>query len=216
MKSIIRYIALFLSILAFADLISLLLCTDVQFGTFQVPQWILQLFFLVIAGSAGALWFVAAESTQHSPISNPLKSGAKPKPEHLIEEYKLAQSSAEHHDKLLWSTSGLVWGASLILLGYVSKDHSLSNKGIPIVFVSLLGIALTIAVWWMTYIWNTVMGIKYKRCQQIEEELGLHQNIDLEKVYPKGRMKWLYAVVSIFFLWTWLTILLNNLCPQVP
>ena len=32
----------------------------------------------------------------------------------LLVEYQAAQDSAQHHDSLVWTTTGIIWGAGLV------------------------------------------------------------------------------------------------------
>ena len=37
----------------------------------------------------------------------------------LLVEYQAAQSSAQHHDQLVWTVTSIVWGSNLVLLGVI-------------------------------------------------------------------------------------------------
>jgi hypothetical protein len=40
----------------------------------------------------------------------------------LLTEYNAAQSSAEHHDRLVWTVSSILWAGSLALMGIILKN----------------------------------------------------------------------------------------------
>ncbi len=40
----------------------------------------------------------------------------------LLVEYQTAQDSAEHHDALLWNVTAIIWGANLVLIGFVLQS----------------------------------------------------------------------------------------------
>jgi len=59
----------------------------------------------------------------------------------------------------------------------------------------------------MASVWNRVKLIKYERCQELERRLGFRQHLNVNDVYPQGRMRILYAVVSLILTGAWLAVL---------
>jgi hypothetical protein len=207
MRPVVRVAAMVLSAFTLVVFLPVLACVSVYAGSWLVEPWLLILFGVALAGCAVTLWSVSQQVRPQPASPEVVNQSPGPSRAELLEEYKLAQASAEHHDKLLWSTTGIVWGASLVLLGIVFKDLRAIPEHSPRVLLSLLGIALTIGVWWMTTVWNTVMRVKYERCQELERLLGFRQHINVHDAYPRGRMSILYAVISFILLGTWLGVL---------
>jgi len=133
------------------------------------------------------------------------------KQERLLVEYQAAQSSAEHHDTLIWSITGVVWAASLILLGFMLDALAKDELKYVIVLMSVLGILMLIKVWVYTYQLAALKIHKYDRCKEIEAVLGLKQHSTLK--YPGGRQKNFYSAVMVVFIVVWLMVAFLALCP---
>lgn len=134
----------------------------------------------------------------------------EPTPEQLLVEYQAAQSSAEHHDGLIWTITGVVWGASLILLGFLLQQVDKPQLKHIIVLVSVLGVLMNVKVWVYTYQLAAVKNHKYDRCKVIESHLGLRQHSTL--VYASGRQKLFYSAVMILFIIVWVVVAGTALC----
>jgi hypothetical protein len=141
--------------------------------------------------------------------STEVDSLTEPNPEYLLVEYQAAQNSAEHHDGLIWSITGVTWGASLILLGFLLENAANPQLKHIVVLVSILGVLLNIKVWAYTYQLAAIKNYKYNRCKAIETKLRLKQHSTL--IYPKGRQKFLYSVVMILFIVIWIAVAVTAL-----
>jgi len=97
----------------------------------------------------------------------------------LLVEYQAAQASAEHHDNLIWTATNVIWGASLILLGFILQSVTNNGPRPLIIVLCILGLFLNIFVWISALQYNSVKNQKYRRCKEIEERLGLRQHRDL-------------------------------------
>jgi membrane protein DedA with SNARE-associated domain len=128
----------------------------------------------------------------------------RPTPEYLLVEYKAAQDSAQHHDTLIWSITSVVWGASLLMLGFLLGRVSDPSLKHIVVLISALGILLNVKVWIYTYQLSSVKIQKYDRCKAIERQLGLQQHSTLR--YPAGRQKVLYSIVMVLFIILWIVV----------
>ncbi len=119
-------------------------------------------------------------------------------------EYQAAQNSAQHHDNLIWSLNGVVWAASLVLLGFLLKLTPDRSYLLIVTMVSILGILLIIKVWSYTFQLAKVKRDKYNRCKEIEEKLGLQQHRTVK--WPSGRQKKLHSAVMILFILIWFVV----------
>jgi hypothetical protein len=123
----------------------------------------------------------------------------------FLVEYQAAQASAEHHDVLLWSVTSTVWGASLILLGFVLGNLNEATLRPLISFLSVMGVVLSVFVWLSAWQFRSLKIQKYLRCKQIETSFNFHQHTDVR--YP-GRIAWIfYCVVMCFFVIGWILVL---------
>ena len=123
---------------------------------------------------------------------------------HSTEEYLAAQDSAQHHDNLIWTATGLVWTDNFVLLGFIIQSTSSGDTGLFVPLASFLGALLTAAAWRMVLVWNEVMNAKYRRCRELEVQLRMNQHRAVEAIYPRGEMKFWYGLVSVIFLVAWL------------
>jgi len=146
--------------------------------------------------------------THHIDPAQPAKQqagGSGPSTDDLRVEYQAAQDSAQHHDSLVWSVTSVIWGGSLILMGFIlaaSKEDSLR----PVLIVlSLLGIVLTIGVWAFALQLNAVKRHKYARCKEIEAVLHLRQHSTLR--WASGSQRVVYGIIMVLFLAAWAVIL---------
>lgn len=135
---------------------------------------------------------------------NSLDSG---KVEHdaLLVEYQAAQDSAQHHDILLWTVTGLMWGASLILLGFVLEKLTDPTLRPLITAVSVLGIVINVTVWIFALQFNSVKRQKYARCKELEKQLNLSQHRNLR--YASKSQGILYGIVMLIFIFTWIIVI---------
>ena len=119
----------------------------------------------------------------------------------LIAEYQAAQGSAQHHDQLVWAITSILWGSSLVLLGFVLGMLGRPDLRLPITFVVINAIVLTIYLWKCVRQLRDVKIHKYRRCIAIEEQLGMQQHRTLQ--YSAGEQTRGYSIVMSLFLALW-------------
>jgi hypothetical protein len=134
-----------------------------------------------------------------------------PAPDVLLVEYQAAQDSAQHHDNLVWTTTGIIWGSSLVLLGFVLANLTTSPLKLVITALSALGLLLCAFVWTAAVQFGSVKSQKYNRCKEIEQLLGLKQHSELQ--YKSRAQRTLYAVTMSAFVVTWIVVLLTVWLP---
>lgn len=123
----------------------------------------------------------------------------------LLCEYQAAQDSAHHHDSLLWTTVSVVGGAMLVLLGFVLDDPK-EMEGQPVfVAVGLLGIVLVVTLVVLVVQFNGLMNLKYTRCKELEEELGMKHHLEVRHL--RGSQKALLSVIGLFLMVIWIWVL---------
>jgi hypothetical protein len=142
----------------------------------------------------------------------PNQGGAAPQPTHddLRAEYQAAQDSAQHHANLIWSVTSIMWGTSLVLMGFILgalKEPALR----PLITVlSVLGIVLIVFLWIFALQYNAAMRHKYARCKEIESTLHLRQHSTLR--WKSGSQRILYGVVMVVLLTAWVAVLWTAWC----
>ena len=126
-----------------------------------------------------------------------------------LAEYQAAQASAEHHDQLVWTVTSILWGASLVLLGFV-LDAMTGTPSPPIAlfyFLAGLGILITIAVTIYTFSLRYIKVKKYKRCRELEVLLGAEQHTKLD--YPRLLQTVVHVFVNVGFIVAWVVVICN-------
>jgi len=123
----------------------------------------------------------------------------------LLVEYQAAQNSAQHHDILLYTTTSVMWGASLILLGFILNNLANTALRPLITLLSILGLVLCVTVWIFALQFNSIKRQKYRRCKKIEEILNLSQHRTLR--YASRSQRFLYGIIMLIFISTWIFIL---------
>ena len=97
----------------------------------------------------------------------------------LLVEYQKAQDSAEHHDNLVGNVTNL-WLGSAIFIGFVlsglGSSHAHQYKTV-LYLVIALGMFLTVLVWTWANRAGQLKQLKYDRCKEIEQTLGMHQHL---------------------------------------
>jgi hypothetical protein len=129
----------------------------------------------------------------------------------LLVEYEAAQNSAQHHDGLVWSTTNVIWAASIVLLGFAldaMKDGFESNwvVNVALLAVSGLGIVLNGILGEWTAQLRDVKRQKYKRCKEIEDLLVLGQHTTLD--YKAGAQTRRHRCVRCAFIVVWAAVAL--------
>jgi len=132
-------------------------------------------------------------------------SASEPTDEQLLVEYQTAQDSAHHHDNLIWSITSIMWGASLVLLGFIIQAATNPALASLIVAATVLGILLNLCVLIAAFQLNSVKNQKYDRCKEIEGRFGLRQHRTVQ--YARGVQRVFYVLVTVVFLIAWGTVL---------
>jgi hypothetical protein len=135
----------------------------------------------------------------------------------LLAEYQAAQSSAEHHDRLVWTVSSIMWGGSLALMGIILKNPTTDLwGGISKIFLCFLGYRLARFVMDCQGEFRHLKNQKYRRCVEIEEVLGMeHHRANKWKEGTQttayNKIMWLFIIawflvgflVMVSVLWNW-------------
>lgn len=137
----------------------------------------------------------------------------------LFTEYEKAQDSAEHHDRLVWEVSSIIFGCMAILIGQIVTNLS----DIPcelLILIGVLGIALCLFLLICVLSFRNIKEQKYKRCREIENYLNENHLKN-----PKSKMKnhsglfylpniqlTMYIFVLVIFLVIWIMILTTKVC----
>lgn len=140
---------------------------------------------------------------QNSLPHEEVKSVGCPDP-HLLIEYPKAQDSAQHHDTLLWRITGIIWGASMVLLGFVASNLTKPGLKPLIAVLGVFGPVLSICVWLVAWMLNSVKNQKYRRCKEIERLFHFTQHSSLR--YPARTGLVLYSVIMLLFLFVWILV----------
>ncbi len=124
--------------------------------------------------------------------------------EFFLIEYQAAQDSAQYHDNLIWTTTGIIWGASLVLSGFVMQNINNNALKPYIIAACSLAILQLIFLWTMARQWKSVKNQKYSRCKEIEELFDFKQHSQLK--YKKNSMGIFYGIVTASQIVFWGTI----------
>ena len=128
----------------------------------------------------------------------------------LLVEYQKAQDSAQHHDSLIWTSGGILWGASLVLIALVVGGLHERRPTALFVGISLFAMLLQGFHWIMAETYNAVKNRKYERCREIEAKINEEKTQHLMKThlhenekYPKKRFTYWYRAVAVAYLGLW-------------
>jgi uncharacterized membrane protein YfcA len=130
----------------------------------------------------------------------------------LLVEYQKAQDSAEHHDDLVSTLSGL-WLGSAVLIGFVLSGLGSSRIAHhkPVLYlVILVGVLVSVlALYWATRS-RQIKDKKYERCREIENELGglMHQHTARAGSGRRWRW-WLYCSPITALIAVWVALLVD-------
>jgi heme/copper-type cytochrome/quinol oxidase subunit 4 len=127
----------------------------------------------------------------------------------LLFEYQAAQDSAQHHDSLLWNITGIIWGAELVLLGFIIQSIE-SFRSKPVVLISSFLAIVLIIFLFVTFLYlRNIRNFKYARCKEIEVILGLKQHRLLP--HPKFIGTIMFYSVLLIFIVTWVIVIITYL-----
>ena len=122
-------------------------------------------------------------------------------------EYQSSQSSAQHHDSLVWTSRGMIWSAELILLGFVIQSIDKPQLKHSIIATCILALILIIYLWITSFSLRNIVNQKYDRCKEIEEELELKQHLSLKNKKNLGTIS--FSIVMSVYLATWIVVLVT-------
>lgn len=105
----------------------------------------------------------------------------------LLIEYQKAQDSAEHHDTLLWTVSGIVFAALTAFFQSIATN----------IWASLLGIVLLFALWIFNRSFRYYKQKSYERCKEIEKILGMKHHLMKER-FCIGQWEILLFLLIVF------------------
>ncbi len=132
--------------------------------------------------------------------------GEKPDKATLLVEYQAAQSSAQFHDGLIWSVTNVLWIAALVLFGFILTQMQNEALRVLLTALSVLGLSLVVFAWICALQFNSIKNQKYKRCKEIEADLGMTQHTRLE--YPRYFQRVMYGGVMVVFVVSWSLLLI--------
>jgi hypothetical protein len=127
--------------------------------------------------------------------------------EKLLVEYESAQDSAQHHDNLVWTTSGLIWASSIVLLGFVLNSLSGQPNKLFILGLSIISILMYVALLIFAFQFAYIKKQKYNRCKEIEKVLGLKQHSTLK--YKGWIQRVIYIIIISVFIIFWILVILK-------
>lgn len=128
-----------------------------------------------------------------------------PDKEILLVEYQAAQSSAEHHDTLVWTVTSIIWAANLVLLGFMLNSiNKIELKGWLLAF-SFLGIFLCVNVWIFACQFRKIKNKKYNRCKFIEKKLKMRQHLSIRD--SKVKQWTIYSIITGMFIGLWIGVI---------
>lgn len=121
----------------------------------------------------------------------------------FLTEYSKAQDSAEHHDTLIWTSTGVACAANIALLIFVIRKETFLNYPITSTLLGLLGMLLIGSVWFLADALIALKKRKYDRCKELERKFGFKQHLNESKHYPAGRQRGFYnlCMASILIIW---------------
>jgi hypothetical protein len=128
----------------------------------------------------------------------------------LLAEYKAAQSSAQHHDRLLWTVTSILCGGSLALMGIILKNSPMKGVwGVVSFLLCVLGLILTVLVWFAQRQFRRLRKHRYDRCKEIEEVLNM--NLHRATVWKEGSQTIAYSATMVLFIIAWYFIAMSVL-----
>jgi hypothetical protein len=117
----------------------------------------------------------------------------------LLAEYQAAQSSAEHHDRLVWTATSIIWGGSLVLMGFILKNPLKGWWGFVQFLLCFIGILLTDFACFAQLDFRDKKNQKYDRCKEIEKILGMEQHLKTKTGFQTD----IYGLIMNLFLLAW-------------
>ncbi len=127
--------------------------------------------------------------------------------------YERAQEAAYHTDAVLWEATAIIWGGNTLLLGFILEALDKKEALRPIIWVSVIGLVLTIFVAIMWYVARITKSISYSTCRKIEARYQFPWHLRLHSVihrfYPKAIATNCAYFISACFVCMWLYVILH-------
>src|SRR2546425_5440211 len=117
----------------------------------------------------------------------------------LLVEYQAAQASAEHHDGIIWVVTGIIWGASLVLLGLAVDHADKPELRLPVAGIAILAILLHCFLWGVHSQFRTLKIQKYERCKVIERRLKHMSHHTAVAHEQESQTAW-YRIIQFLFI----------------
>ena len=131
----------------------------------------------------------------------------KPTQESLLVEYQAAQSSAQHHDGLVWTVTNILWALSLAIFGFVLTKLGEPSLKVMLTGLAFVGVMLLSYAWFCALQFGFIRNQKYKRCKEIESILGLKQHTELQ--HPPYFQRVMYAILFWFIVIAWIVLIVH-------
>lgn len=125
-----------------------------------------------------------------------------------LTEYQKAQDSAQHHDSIIWTATGVVWVGNIALFAFVFSIMQNLKSSTFLIILSALGILMTLSMLFLSLIRMKTLKQKYDRCIKLEECYGFEQNKNLK--YRAGLQKISHIITTLAFIVAWLYIGANS------
>jgi len=130
-----------------------------------------------------------------------------PSEEALLVEYQAAQSSAQHHDGLVWTVTNILWALSIAVFGFVLTKLGESGLRTMLTGLAFIGVMLLCYSWLCALQFSFIRNQKYKRCKEIESQLGLKQHTQLR--YRTYLQRVLYALLFWTIITAWMVLIVH-------
>jgi hypothetical protein len=127
----------------------------------------------------------------------------------LLVEYQAAQASAQHHDQLLWTVTGIAWATNLALMGFIAQSSAGGWSDAVYLGLCLLGAVLIVFAWSSQSQFRALKNQGYDRCRAIERRLGMDHHLSTK--YDPGSQTHAFGLISAFFVVLWLLIALSEM-----
>lgn len=156
-------------------------------------------------------------------MSRARKHPPQPSTEVLLVEYEQAQSSAQHHDGLVWATSNVFVAISAALLAFAGSaviQLPTTAPRYPMALALLLLLVTVVGVGLLRFArkcqqdFLNIKRQKYARCKEIERALGMCQH--LQTSHPGGSQTTGYLVLLLGIGLIWVSVLAYGLWLTIP
>ena len=118
----------------------------------------------------------------------------------LIEEYKAAQESAQHHDREAWQRFYWLTLLIIILAGYLLQNEFKNSLRLLII---LIGCYLSIQLFFINEYYSNIILHKYSICKNIEEDwnmCGNHKGLEKSNWRFKCAIHFFVILLLVFWI----------------